>query len=146
MTSFILNVGIFLFAEEQRYKPCPEGYLSTRHKFFMQRKIMCLFFICIFLSVKRILKSPESDLLKVHGLPRFDCLVIPYYYDGNVIPHSIFQTSCQFCLALSDMSPFFLRGLLLSTVSSGTATAGRKIPPKFMNRELQRIFFLLAHK
>ena len=97
VSSLILNVGIFLFAEEQRYKLCPEEYLSTRHKFFMQRKITYLFFICTFLSVKRILKSPESDLLKVHGLPRFDCLVIPYYNDGNVIPHSIFQTSCQFC-------------------------------------------------
>jgi len=110
MSSLILNVGVFLFAEEQRHKPCSEGYLSTKHKFFMWKKIMYLVFICTFLSVKRILKSPESNLLKVQGLPRFDCPVISYYCDGNVIPQSIFQTSCQFLLALSDMSPSFSGG------------------------------------
>lgn len=84
MPSLILNVGIFLFSEVQRYKPHPEGYLSTRQNFFMQKKITYLVSICTLLSLKRILKSLEGDLLKAHNLPRFGCFVIPYYNGGNV--------------------------------------------------------------
>lgn len=91
-------------------KPCPKEYLSTRHKFFMQKKSRYLFFICTFLSVKWILKSHASDLLKVQGLPGFDCVVFPSCNDGNVFLQTIFQISCQFCSALSDMSPVFLKG------------------------------------
>lgn len=34
MPSLILNAGILLFSEVQRYKPCPEVYLSTKQNFF----------------------------------------------------------------------------------------------------------------
>lgn len=98
------------------------------------------FFVGTFPSVKRILKSPESDLLKVQGLPRFDCLVIPYYNDSTVIPHGIFQRSCQFCVTLSDKLCFLPGGCCcLCPVSSRTARADRKILLKSMNGELQRI-------
>lgn len=56
VSSLFLNVGIFLFAEEQRYKPGLEGCLSTRHKFFMQKKIIAF---VLYLHISRSQKDSK---------------------------------------------------------------------------------------
>lgn len=110
MPSVILNVGIFLFVEEQGYKPCPEKYFGKRNNFFMKKKNNYLFCICTFLSVKRILKSTERDLLKMCGLSMFDCFVSLVLQWCQRYFREYFSSQLPVLLRFLRCVTFFLKG------------------------------------
>lgn len=108
------------------------GKLAHGKKNSMLKKIMDFFFICPLPSVKsKISRSETAWLTQVW-------LVISYHSDGDVIPPIFFLNKLP--VQLISLWDFTLFCQLLS-ISPATATAGRKIPLRFVKIHLQRILW-----